>query len=332
MQCHRIAPRRRTLLAVAATVAAATTAGTADAQPAPPWPDRPVRILVGFPPGGPTDLVARFIAPGLAAAWGQQVIIENRGGANSTIATDAVAKSAPDGHTLLFSGNNIVMNTGLYRLPYDMIRDFSPIGMVAFSPNVLWVGPNQPFRSLADLVAEARARPGELGYATTGNGGNGHFGGETLKRALGIDITHVPYRGTAPALQDVLAGRVPLFMQTIVGGIGPFRNGQIRPLVAFGRNRLAEIPDIPTLADLGYSVPDSGTWYGVLAAAATPAPLIARMARDLEAVTRAPEFRERLATQATTPDWLGPDEFAACIREEVPAWAEVARATNMKAD
>ncbi|MEI6160130.1 MAG: tripartite tricarboxylate transporter substrate binding protein [Roseococcus sp.] len=317
---------RRTLLGLTA----ASVFGTARAQG--PWPDRPVRILVGFPPGGPTDYVARLVAPGLAAAWGQQVIIENRGGANGTIATDAVAKSAPDGHTFLFSGNNIVMNTGLYRLPYDMIRDFAPIGMVAFSPNVLWMGPNQPFRDLNDLIAAARARPGVIAYASTGNGGNGHFGGETLKQALGIDLTHVPYRGTAPALQDVLAGRVPLFMQTIVGAIGPYRNGQVKPLVAFGRNRVVEIPETPTLAELDHDVPDSGTWYGLLAAAGTPAPLVERIARDLEVVTRDATFRERLATQATVPDWLGPEDFATRIRQEVPAWAAVARAANMTAD
>ncbi len=317
--------RRRALLALAAT----PTARPAAAQS---WPDRPVRLLVGFPPGGPTDFVARLIAPGLAAAWGQQVIIENRGGANGTLATDAVAKSAPDGHTLLFSGNNIVMNTGLYRLPYDMVRDFAPVGMVAFSPNVLWVGANSPIRTVQDLIAAARARPGELGYATTGNGGNGHFGGETLKRALGIDIAHVPYRGTAPALTDVLAGRVPLFMQTIVGAIGPYQGGQLRPIVAFGPRRVREIPDIPTLAELGHEVPDSGTWYGVLAPAGTPAPLVARMARDLEAVTREASFRDRLAAQATVPDWLGPEDFAARIRREVPEWAAVARAANIRAE
>jgi tripartite-type tricarboxylate transporter receptor subunit TctC len=321
-------PRRRTLFAAA--LASPTLARHALAQAA--WPERPVRILVGFPPGGPTDYVARLVAPMLASAWGQQVIIENRGGANGTLATDAVAKSAPDGHTLLFSGNNIVMNTGLYRLPYDMVRDFAPVGMIAFSPNVLWTGPNQPIRTLEELVAAARARPGELAYASTGNGGNGHFGGETLKQALGIDITHIPYRGTAPALTDVLAGRVALFMQTIVGAIGPYQNGQLRPLVAFGRRRVREIPDVPTLTELGHDVPDSGTWYGLLAAAGTPAPLVARMAADLAAVTRDREFQARLATQATVPDWLGPEDFAARIRAEVPAWAEVARAANMRAE
>ena len=321
-------PRRRALFAAALAMPALAT--RAFAQTA--WPERPVRILVGFPPGGPTDYVARLVAPMLATAWGQQVIIENRGGANGTLATDAVAKSAPDGHTLLFSGNNIVMNTGLYRLPYDMVRDFAPVGMIAFSPNVLWTGPNQPIRTLDDLLAAARARPGELAYASTGNGGNGHFGGETLKQALGIDITHIPYRGTAPALTDVLAGRVALFMQTIVGAIGPYQNGQLRPLVAFGRRRVREIPDVPTLTELGHDVPDSGTWYGLLAAAGTPAPLVARMAADLAAVTRDREFQARLATQATVPDWLGPEDFAARIRAEVPAWAEVARAANMRAE
>ncbi len=319
--------RRRALLASGLAAPAIARAQTV------PWqPDRPIRLLVGFPPGGPTDFAARLAAPYLAAALGQQVVIENRGGANGTLATDAVAKSAPDGHTLLFSGNNIVMNTALYRLPYDMVRDFAPVGLVAFSPNVLWSGPEAPFRTLDQLVAAARARPGVLTYATTGNGGNGHFGGETLKRALAIDITHVPYRGTAPALQDVLAGRVPLFMQTIVGGIGPYRAGQVRPLVTFGRTRAPEIPDTPTLADLGHDVPDSGTWYGILAAAGTPAPIVQRMAAVLEAMTRDTAFRERLATQATVAEWLGPEDFAARIRREVPEWAAVARAANMTAD
>ncbi|MFM7609614.1 MAG: Bug family tripartite tricarboxylate transporter substrate binding protein [Alphaproteobacteria bacterium] len=317
---------RRTAL----TAAAGLLAMPAIAQSG--FPNRPIRLIVPWPPGGSTDGQLRALAEAGSRYLGQQVIIDNRGGANGTIGTDFVAKAPPDGMTLLFSGNNIVMNTGLYRLPYDMLRDFAPIGMIAFSPNVLWVGPHEPYRNLADLVAAARAKPGEMGYATTGNGGNGHFGGETLKRALGIDITHVPYRGTAPALQDVLAGRVPLFMQTIVGGIGPYRNGQIRPLVAFGRERVPEIPDTPTLAELGFDVPDSGTWYGVLAPAATPAALVERMARDLQAVTSTAEFREKLATQATRPEWLGPADFAARIRQEVPAWAEVARIANIKAD
>jgi tripartite-type tricarboxylate transporter receptor subunit TctC len=325
---HLAIPRRHALLAALPAVAPLRRAG---AQPT--WPDRPVRLFVGFPPGGPTDFVARVVAPGLAAAWGQPVVVENRAGANATVATDAVAKSPPDGHTLLFGANNHVMNPALYpRLPYDPNRDFAPVGMVATSPNLLWARPNQPFASLADIVAAARARPGQLGYASTGNGGNGHFGGETLKRALGIDITHVPYRGTAPALQDVLAGRVPLFMQTLVGAIGAYRNGQIKPIVAFGPRRAPELPDTPTLAELGHDVADSGVWYGILAPAGTPAPLLRRMASDLERVLRDDGVRERLATQASVPTFAGPDDFAARIRAELPRWAEVARAAGMRAD
>jgi len=297
------------------------------------WPDRPVRLFVGFPPGGPTDFVARVIAPGLSAAWSQPVVIENRAGANATVATDAVAKSPADGYTLMFAANNHVMNPALYpRLPYDPERDFAPIGMVATSPNLLWAGPNQPFATLADVVAAAKARPGQLGYASTGNGGNGHFGGETLKRALGIDITHVPYRGTAPALQDVLAGRVPLFMQTLVGAIGAYRNGQIKPIVAFGPRRAPELPETPTLAELGHDVADSGVWYGILAPAGTPGPIVSRIATDLERVLRDDGVWERLATQASVPAFDGPDGFSARIRTELPRWAEVARAAGMRAD
>jgi tripartite-type tricarboxylate transporter receptor subunit TctC len=311
--------------------ALALTPGLARAQGA--WPDRPVRLFVGFPPGGPTDFIARAVAPGLQAAWGQPVVIENRGGANATIATEAVARSAPDGHTLMLAANNHVMNPPLYtRLPYDPVADFTPVHSIAVSPNVIWCGTQQPWRSLAELVAAAKARPGGISFATTGIGGNGHYGGELVQRALGISLTHVPYRGTAPAMQDVVAGLVPVTVGTLVGTIGGYRNGQIRPLAVLSPQRAPELPDVPTMAELGHQLVDTGVWYGLLAPAGTPAPIVRRMAADTAALLRMRELQERLASQASVVLALGPEEFATRIRDDLRAWAEVARAADMKAE
>lgn len=319
--------RRRHALVLPALLAA--PARTAFAQTA--WPDRPVRILMGFPPGGPTDFVGRLTATGLQEQLGQTMVFENRPGANSVLAAEAVARAAPDGQTLLFSSNSLVMNASVYaRLPYDPVSSFAPIGMVATSPNVLWCGASQPWGTLDEIVAAAKARPGTLGYASTGNGGNGHFGGETLRQALGIDITHVPYRGTAPALLDVVAGRVPLMLQTLVGAIGPYRENQLRPLVVFGPRRAPELPDVPTLKELGHEVADSGVWFGVLAPAGTPAPIVLRASQALSTFLAKPEARAQLATQASVPAYAGPEELATRIRGDVTAWAEVARRAGMR--
>jgi tripartite-type tricarboxylate transporter receptor subunit TctC len=320
---HPIA--RRSLLAAPAALAMQRPAR------AQTWPERPVRMLMGFPPGGPTDAVGRLIATGLQEALGQTVVFENRAGANSVLAAEAVARAAPDGHTLLFASNALVMNASVYaRLPYDPVASFAPIGIVATSPNVFWCGAGQPWRSLDEVVAAAKARPGQLGYASTGNGGNGHFGGETLRQALGIDITHVPYRGTAPALQDVIAGRVPLMLQTLVGAIGPYRADQLRPLAVFGPRRAPELPEVPTLAELGHAVADSGVWFGVLAPAGTGAAIIGRVAETLSALLQRQDTRDRLAAQASVPAFAGPEAFTARIRSDVVAWAEVARRAGMR--
>lgn len=313
---------RRGVLAAAAGLVAARRAA---AQPV----DRPVRLVVGFPPGGPTDFIARLVAQSLGSA----VVVENRAGANATVATAAVAQAPPDGTTLLLAANNHVMNPGLYpRLPYDPAASFAPVGRIATSPNVFWAGYDQPWQDLPAVLAAARARPGELAYATTGNGGNGHFGGETLARAAGIRLAHVPYRGTAPAMQDVIAGRVPLTCGTLVGTIGGYRARQIRPLAVFGPRRAPELPDTPTLEEFGYRVADSAVWYGLLAPASTAANTVQRLAGELETVLRQPAVVERLASQASVADFSGPEAFATQIRQELPRWAEVARAAGMQAD
>lgn len=318
--------RRRALLASGLAAPAIARAQTV------PWqPDRPIRLLVGFPPGGPTDFAARLAAPYLAAALGQQVVIENRGGANGTLATDAVAKSAPDGHTLLFSGNNIVMNTALYRLPYDMVRDFAPVGLVAFSPNVLWSGPEAPFRTLDQLVAAARARPGVLTYATTGNGGNGHFGGETLKRALAIDITHVPYRGSALAVQDVVAGQVAMSIDSL-DLIGPqIRDGRIRGLAVTSTQEQPYLPGLPPVATAlpGYEV----TVFNYLAMrAGTPDAIIQRLSREVRQIVQGPAFVARNRELGTVAEGSTPEELGRVWREEYAKWRDVITRANIRVE
>ncbi len=296
-----------------------------------PWPDRPVRLLVGYPPGGPTDFIGRLVAAGLQAAWGQTVVVENRPGASSSVAAEAVARAAPDGLTLLLAVNGIVLNAAVHpNPPYALPDGFAPVGTFCTAPNLFWCAADRPWRDLEAVAAAARAAPGALAYGTTGVGGTGHFGGETLCRALGVSLTHVPYRGTAPLMQDVAGGRVPLLSHGIAGLVGPLQAGLVRPLAVLGPKRAPELPEVPTMAELGRPVPDSGLWFGVMAPAGTPAALVARMARDLEAFAGTADARAKLATQGAVPDFMGPEPFAARIRAELATWREVARSAGIK--
>lgn len=316
---------RRTMLALPGLLAA-TAART---QPA--WPDRPVRLLIGFPPGGPTDFLGRIAASGLQAAWGQAVVVENRAGASSSVAAEVVSRAAPDGLTLFFASNAVVLNAAVHpSLPYALPEGFAPVGTFCSAPNVFWCAAGQPWRDLAAVTAAARAQPGVLAFGSTGVGGTGHFGGETLSRALGISLTHVPYRGTAPLMQDVIGGRVPLLAHGMAGAVGPYQAGHIRPLAVLGPRRAAELPDVPTMAELGHPVPDSGVWFGVMAPERTPPGLVARIARDLEAISRTEDTRTKLATQAAVPDFSGPEPFTARIRTELATWRQVAQSVGIK--
>ncbi len=316
---------RRALLALPALVAAAA----ARAQPA--WPDRPVRLLIGFPPGGPTDFIGRIAANGLQAAWGQTVVVENRAGASSSVAAEVVSRAAPDGLTLFFASNSVVLNAAIHpSLPYALPEGFAPVGTFCSAPNVFWCAAGQPWRDLAAVASAARAAPGTLAFGSTGVGGTGHFGGETMARALGIQLSHVPYRGTAPLMQDVLGGRVPLLAHGMAGAVGPWQAGQIRPLAVLGPRRAAELPDVPTMAELGHPVPDSGVWFGVMAPARTPPDLVARIARDLDAISRTEDTRAKLATQAAVPDFSGPEAFTTRIRTELATWRQVAQSVGIR--
>ncbi|HEY4250975.1 MAG TPA: tripartite tricarboxylate transporter substrate binding protein [Roseomonas sp.] len=316
----------------AATLAAATILTTRrGAAQAPAWPQRPVRLICGFPPGGTTDIVARLTAQGLSAAWGQSVVVDNRSGAGGTIATDAVVRAAPDGYTLFFATNSLVTNPPMFRqLPYDAQRDLVAIGGIAISPNVLACGASQPWQSLRDLVAAAKAAPGRIGYSTSGIGSNGHYCGALLNRAAGIELSHVPYRGAAPATQDAIAGNVPLTINTLGTVIGAIRGGQLRALAVAGPARTPDLADTPTFGEVGYDLPDTSVWYGVMGPAGMPPALVHRMEGDLAGLLRQAELRAKLQEQGAPPFALDAAAFAARIREELPRWREVARAAGIQ--
>lgn len=316
---------RRGMLAAAGGMALA--AGQARAQQ--PWPDRPIRLLVGFPAGGPTDFAARLLQEPLQQLWGQPLVIENRPGASQMIAAEAVAKSPPDGHTLLLCTSNLTTNPAVFsRLPYDTIRDFTPITVIYSSPTVLFTGPEQPFRSVQDVVAAAKRRPG-MAAATSGVATAGHFATEMFMRAAGVELTHVPYRGAIPAVQDVIGGRVPITFSTLSGVIGLARDGKLRPLAIAAPRRSRAFPEVPTMAEAGIPIRDTSPWYSFVAPAGLPAPILERIAADVLGLLKRPEIIARIEDSGGVVEAEGPAEFRARIPREIAVNTEVAKASNI---
>ena len=294
------------------------------------WPDRPIRLIVGFPAGGPTDFAARVLQDPLQQAWGQPLVIENRAGAAQTIAAEMVAKSAPDGYTLFLCTSNLTTNPAVYpRLPYDSERDFTPIVLVYSAPTVLFAGPEQPFRSVRDVVEAAKRRPG-MAAATSGVATSGHFATELFARQAGIELTHIPYRGASPALQDVVGGRVPITFSTLSGAMPLAREGRLRPLAIAANRRARAFPDVPTMAEAGYPIRDTSPWYSLVAPAGLPIAIRDRIAGDVQALLRRPDFIARIEEQGGTVEGEGPAEFAARIPREIAETIELARAANIR--
>ncbi|MCR0985826.1 tripartite tricarboxylate transporter substrate-binding protein [Roseomonas populi] len=279
-------------------------------------------------------MIARLMAPELQFLWGQPVIIENRPGANAIVATEAAARAAPDGHTLLLAAGNHTTNPAVYaRLPYDTERDFAPVAVAALAPTVLLVNPATPYRTVAELVAAAKARPGAIGYATSGTGGVGHFAGEMLKQAAGVDLPHVAYRGTAPALQDLVSGVVPVSFATLSTALPLIRDNRLRPVAIATASRLPMLPGVPSFVEAGYAgFEATSVWYGLMAPAGLSPDLVRRLADDAAAVLRKPELREKFEAQACIPGDEGPAAFSERIRRELPLWEDLARASSIRVD
>jgi len=320
--------RRSLLLGVAAAGAAAP----ALAQQR--WaPDRPVRVVVPFAAGGSTDVTARLVAQALADRMGQPFVIENRPGAGGNVAAEHVARSAPDGHTLFMATSGIIAaNQALYRtLPFDALRDFAPVTQVAFVPNILVVHPGVPANTLAELVALARSRPGQINYGSAGSGTSQHIAGALFAARAQLQIQHVPYRGGAPAVTDLVAGRIQMIFSPLVEVIAQVRANQLRPLAITTARRSALLPEIPTVSETvpGFEV---ALWNSLVAPAGTPPAAIARIAEEAAAALRTPELRARLAEQGSEPVGSTPAEFAAFIRAEIPKWTEMVRLSGATAE
>lgn len=328
---------RRGLAALAAMplvprggVAQGTTQGANQGAPGAAWPDRPVRLIVGFPPGGPTDFAARILQEPLQQLWGQSLVIENRPGASQVIAAELVSKSPPDGYTLFLCTSNLTTNPAVFaRLPYDTERDFTPIVVVYSSPTVLFTGPDQPFRTVRDLVEAAKRRPG-LAAAVSGVATSGHFATEMFMRAAGIELTPIPYRGAPPALQDVVGGRVPMTFSTLSGAMPLAREGRLRPLAVAAPRRSPTFPEVPTITEAGYAIRDTSPWYSLVAPAGLPDAIRDRIAREVQALLRRPDFIRRIEDQGGVVEGDGPAEFAARIPREIAINTEVARRANIR--
>ena len=294
---------------------------------APPYPNRPIRLMVGLPPGGSVDVVARIVIPKLAEALGQHVVIDNRTGAAGRIAAEIVAKAPPDGHTLLFDASfySEVLALVQHNLPYDPVRDFAPISLVTKLPNVLVVSPALPARTVGELIAYAKANPGKLNYASPGKGSSAHLTMEMLKKQTAIDLVHVPFKGAPQALVEVLAGNIHVMFGNIPVTIPHLRSGKTRALAVTGSTRNFQLPEVPTMIEAGVPGFEITVWYGVFAPARTPSAVLDRLNAELVNALKMPEVRERMAQQGAEPTPTTRQEFATFLAAEFAKWTKVVR-------
>ncbi len=315
-----------------ALAAALLTSGLAWSQGA--YPNRPLRMVVPFPPGGPADVLARTLGTKLAEALGQAIVIENRGGAGAAIGTKAVADAAPDGYTILLGtvsshAINPILNA---KIGYNPVRDFAAVGPVAATPFALVTHPTLAAANVRELIALAKSKPGVLAAGSAGNGTSNHLALELFKTLAAIDIIHIPYKGSAPALADVLSGQVPLMFDLVTTSTPLIRAGTLKALAVTSRTRLGSLPNVPTMIEAGVAGFDVSAWFGLFAPAATPAAVVARLNSDLATVLQQADTKERLATLGADPMAGSPEQFAAFVRDENQRWAGVVKASGMKID
>ncbi len=293
-----------------------------------------MRFVVGFTPGGPSDILARALGQKLGERWGQQVVIENRPGAGGNLAAEAVARSAPDGHTWLLGNNSILAtNESLYsRLAYDPVKDFAPVALVAIQPNILVVHPSLPVFSVQDLIAFAKANPGTLNYASSGSGAAAHLAGELFKAMAGVEMVHVPYKGAQPALTDVIAGQVQLMFATSASVLPYIKAGRLRGLAVTTAHRSASVPDLPTVSEAGLAGFEATTWHGVVVPSGTPAALVGRLNEEINSVLNQKDLRERFAGLGAEVASGTPRDFADYIAREIPKWSKVVRDSGARAE
>jgi tripartite-type tricarboxylate transporter receptor subunit TctC len=322
-------PLFRTSLVAACSAVLALAAGNVAAEE---YPVRPVRMIIGFPPGGATDLVARIIAPKLGDVLKQQVVIDNRAGANGTIGAALAASATPDGYNLhLGTLGALVISPTITKVPYDPLKDFSTISMAVQLQNMFLVHPTVAAKSIPDLIKLAKQKPGALNYASSGLGSPGHLAGELFKTMAKVDMVHIPYKGGGPALADLLGGQVPIFVAVISTGVPPVKAGRAVALAVTGAKRSTALPDVPTVAETpGLKGYEASNWYGVVAPAGTPQPVISRLHKDLTTVLKSPDVRDALLARGIDAESSTPEEFTAYIKSESAKWGKVIRAAKLK--
>ena len=298
------------------------------------YPAKPIRIVVPFPPGGATDILARAVAQKLTDAWGQAVVVDNRPGAGGNIGSELVAKAAPDGYTLeMGTVGTHAINASLYaKMPYDHVKDFAPVILVAGVPNVLVVNPSLPVSSVQELIAYAKANPGKLNFASSGNGTSIHLAGELFKVMAGVQMTHIPYKGSAPALQDLIGGQVQLMFDNLPPSLPHIKAGKLRALAVTSATRSSALPDTPTIAESGLPGFEASSWFGVLAPAGTPPAIIARLNAEIGAWLASAEAKEKMLALGANIGGGSPEDFARHIAAETAKWQKVVKASGAKVD
>ena len=314
-------------------MAAALLLAAASVAPAQEYPIKPVRVIVPFPPGGGTDLMARVVVQKLGETVGGTFIIDNRGGAGGSIGSDVAAKSPPDGYTILVVSGAHAINPSLYpKLPYDTVRDFAPITMITSGPGLLVVHPSVPAKTVKEFVALARSRPGQLNFASAGTGTPPHLAGELFKTMTGVSMVHIPYKGNGPAYVDLLAGHVPVMFPTIPTAIPQVRAGRIRALAVTSAKRTEIVPELPTISESGVPGYEVSSWYGLLAPAGTPAAIVSRLQQGVAKALRLPDVGQKLKADGLDLVGSTPEQFGAAIKTEIVKWAKVVKASGAKVE
>jgi tripartite-type tricarboxylate transporter receptor subunit TctC len=325
--------RRRQLTTTALMAALATAHPLSAFAQAGAYPDKPVKFLVPYPPGGGTDVIARIVQERFSALLGQQVLIDNKGGAGGSVGSEIVARAAPDGYTVLFTLSSHTINPAIFpKLSFDTVKDFEPVGTVASLPQILVANPLVPANTVAELIAQAKAKPDSLSYASVGNGSPGHLAGELLKLRTGTQMTHIPYRGGGPAVTDVMGGQVPLLWVSIPAAAQFVKAGKLKALGVSTLKRSAAFPDVPTMQEAGIADFEVDSWYAMFVPAKTPKPVIERLNRALNAIVAEPAIREKLLAQGAEGVGGSAEALGKIVLAELPKWAKLAKDANIKAD
>lgn len=324
---------KRIVALVASSLAVVLAAGGIGSALAQGYPSRPIRILVGFPPGGVADILARSVGSKLSESLGQPVVVENRAGAGGNIAAELLARSAPDGHSLIMFGTPTLANVFLYRkLSYDPMNEFAPVALVASMANILVVNPSVPANSVTELISLAKSKPGQLNFGSAGIGSTQHLSGQLFKSAAGIDISHIPYKGSGPAMTALLAGEIPIIFNVMSTVLPQMKAGKVRGLAVTSAKRSPFAPELPTIAEAGIPGYEYVAYFGLIAPARTPQEIIARLNAETARILQMPDIMERLAFNGAEPMIATPEQFGAFLREELTRMGKVVRESGARAD